>query len=50
MLRHGLDVAEMVKSELPGTPNAVWTVKLRESGMLIFEGESRSVLDVNLLF
>ncbi|KAJ9093536.1 pre-mRNA-splicing factor rse1 [Naganishia friedmannii] len=31
MLRHGLDVAEMVKSELPGTPNAVWTVKLRES-------------------
>jgi splicing factor 3B subunit 3 len=32
MLRHGLDVAEMVKSELPGTPTAVWTVKLRESG------------------
>ncbi|KAJ9100377.1 pre-mRNA-splicing factor rse1 [Naganishia adeliensis] len=31
MLRHGLDVAEMVKSELPGTPTAVWTVKLRES-------------------
>lgn len=37
MLRHGLDVAEMVKSELPGTPNAVWTVKLRESGESVLQ-------------
>ncbi|EJU02199.1 hypothetical protein DACRYDRAFT_21931 [Dacryopinax primogenitus] len=29
MLRHGLDVEETVSSELPGIPNAVWTVKLK---------------------
>lgn len=27
ILRHGLEVTEMAKSELPGSPNAVWTVK-----------------------
>ncbi|XP_074644658.1 splicing factor 3B subunit 3 [Tubulanus polymorphus] len=27
VLRHGLEVSEMAKSELPGNPNAVWTVK-----------------------
>jgi splicing factor 3B subunit 3 len=33
MLRHGLDVEETVSSDLPGIPNAVWTVKLRAEGM-----------------
>ncbi|CAF1963976.1 unnamed protein product [Rotaria magnacalcarata] len=28
-LRHGLEVTEMAVSELPGNPNAVWTVKRR---------------------
>ncbi|GJE94388.1 DDB1 family protein [Phanerochaete sordida] len=30
MLRHGLDVEEVVSSDLPGIPNAVWTTKIRE--------------------
>lgn len=29
ILRHGLEVSEMAVSELPGNPNAVWTVKRR---------------------
>ncbi|CAG9837474.1 unnamed protein product [Diabrotica balteata] len=29
VLRHGLEVSEMAVSELPGNPNAVWTVKRR---------------------
>ena len=29
VLRHGLEVTEMAVSELPGSPNAVWTVKRR---------------------
>ncbi|TCD65090.1 pre-mRNA-splicing factor rse1 [Steccherinum ochraceum] len=29
-LRHGLDVEEVVSSDLPGIPNAVWTTKLKE--------------------
>jgi splicing factor 3B subunit 3 len=29
VLRHGLEVSEMAVSELPGNPNAVWTVKKR---------------------
>ncbi|XP_024081505.1 splicing factor 3B subunit 3 isoform X2 [Cimex lectularius] len=29
VLRHGLEVSEMAVSELPGAPNAVWTVKKR---------------------
>lgn len=28
-LKHGLEVNEIVASELPGTPSAVWTTKLR---------------------
>ena len=27
VLRHGLEVSEMAVSDLPGSPNAVWTVK-----------------------
>ncbi|CCL98671.1 uncharacterized protein FIBRA_00673 [Fibroporia radiculosa] len=30
MLRHGLEVEEVVSSDLPGIPNAVWTTKLKE--------------------
>lgn len=33
VLRHGLEVSEMAVSELPGNPNAVWTVKRRSDGM-----------------
>ncbi|KAI1285559.1 Splicing factor 3B subunit 3 [Halotydeus destructor] len=29
VLRHGLEVSEMAVSELPGSPNAVWTIKRR---------------------
>ncbi|XP_060519278.1 splicing factor 3B subunit 3 isoform X2 [Cylas formicarius] len=29
VLRHGLEVSQMAVSELPGNPNAVWTVKKR---------------------
>ena len=32
ILRHGLEVTEMAVSELPGNPNAVWTVKKRADG------------------
>ncbi|EFY91989.1 Pre-mRNA-splicing factor rse-1 [Metarhizium acridum CQMa 102] len=31
ILRHGLEVNELVASELPGTPSAVWTTKLTQS-------------------
>ena len=31
ILRHGLEVSEMAVSELPGSPNAVWTVKRHEN-------------------
>ncbi len=33
VLRHGLEVSEMAVSELPGNPNAVWTVKRRTDGL-----------------
>ena len=33
VLRHGLEVSEMAVSELPGNPNAVWTVKRRQEQM-----------------
>lgn len=36
VLRHGLEVSEMAVSELPGNPNAVWTVKRRVDGKLLF--------------
>lgn len=32
IMRHGLEVTEMAVSELPGSPNAVWTVKKRADG------------------
>lgn len=31
VLRHGLEVTEMAVPELPGNPNAVWTVKMSAS-------------------
>lgn len=34
VLRHGLEVSEMAVSELPGNPNAVWTVKRRADGKI----------------
>ena len=34
-LQHGLEVEEVVSSDLPGIPNAVWTTKLKEDGMYI---------------
>ena len=36
VLRHGLEVSEMAVSELPGNPNAVWTVKKKADGKLIY--------------
>ena len=36
VLRHGLEVTEMAVSELPGNPNAVWTVKKRADGNTYF--------------
>jgi splicing factor 3B subunit 3 len=35
MLRHGIEANEVAVSELPGNPNAVWTVKLASAGKLI---------------
>lgn len=35
VLRHGLEVSEMAVSELPGNPNAVWTVKRRADGEIL---------------
>jgi len=32
VLRHGLEVSELAISELPGSPNAVWTVKRSAKG------------------
>lgn len=32
VLRHGLHVTEIAVSELPGNPNAVWTVKRKTDG------------------
>lgn len=32
VLRNGLEVTEMAVSELPGNPNAVWTVKRNIDG------------------
>ena len=37
VLRHGLEVTEMAVSELPGNPNAVWTVKMSASGKKIVQ-------------
>ena len=43
-LRHGLEVEETVSSDLPGIPNAVWTVKVRSDG----EFRSYVLLRVNI--
>jgi splicing factor 3B subunit 3 len=43
-LRHGLEVEETVSSDLPGIPNAVWTVKVRSDG----EFRSYGVPEANL--
>lgn len=32
-LQHGLEVEESVSSDLPGIPNAVWTIKRTEEGL-----------------
>lgn len=32
ILKHGLEISEMAVSELPGNPNAVWTVKSSADG------------------
>jgi hypothetical protein len=47
VLRHGLEVSEMAVSELPGNPNAVWTVKKRFDGGLILLHSSQPVLLIN---
>ena len=33
VLKHGLEISEMAVSELPGNPNAVWTVKSSADGI-----------------
>ena len=43
VLRHGLEVSEMAVSDLPGTPKAVWTVKLRKSGKFYFTSWENTV-------
>lgn len=35
-LQHGLEVEEVVSSDLPGIPNAVWTTKIKEDGKSVF--------------
>lgn len=45
MLRHGLEVEEVVSSDLPGIPNAVWTTKLKEDGKSL---DSRSLYIANI--
>ncbi len=37
VLRHGLEVTEMAVSELPGNPNAVWTVRKNIDGMTHYD-------------
>jgi hypothetical protein len=43
VLRHGLEVTEMAVSELPGNPNAVWTVKIRADGELRAKESIRAI-------
>lgn len=40
-----LQVSEMAVSELPGNPNAVWTVKVTEDGLFLFVSSYVSELD-----
>lgn len=47
-LRHGLEVEETVSSDLPGIPNAVWTVKVRSDGefsLYVCQGQSNILLE-----
>ena len=48
-LRHGLEVEEVVSSDLPGIPNAVWTTKLKEDGehtyAIAFTSSDHGLLD-----
>ena len=46
VLRHGLEVSEMAVSELPGNPNAVWTVRKRADGNFNFVLGSAGVSSV----
>jgi splicing factor 3B subunit 3 len=48
MLRHGLDVEETVSSDLPGIPNAVWTTKVREDGLLLLNYPAMIVVLMHL--
>lgn len=34
VLRNGLEISEMAVSDLPGNPNAVWTVKKNIEGFI----------------
>jgi splicing factor 3B subunit 3 len=43
-LRHGLEVEESVSSELPGIPNAVWTTKRKEDGIVFATGSPNQSL------
>jgi splicing factor 3B subunit 3 len=43
-LRHGLDVEEVVSSDLPGIPNAVWTTKVKEDGEVFHTACSLSII------
>ena len=36
ILKHGLEISEMAVSELPGNPNAVWTVKSSADGIVYY--------------
>ena len=48
-LRHGLEVEEVVSSDLPGIPKAVWTTKLKEDGehkyAIAFTSSDHGLLD-----
>lgn len=46
ILRHGLEVSEMAVSELPGNPNAIWTVKHNANGAAMLCMQSGLVLCV----
>lgn len=39
-LRHGLEVEEVVSSDLPGIPNAVWTTKIKEDGSSVIHTQN----------
>ena len=43
-LRHGLEVEEVVSSDLPGIPNAVWTTKIKEDGLFLITLNSKPLI------